>query len=534
MFVLHIDNTGYLCYYGYEQKFGFGPVTEKDTYKRYIYRMKERIYIAIDLKSFYASAECMERGLDPLNVHLVVADDSRTDKTICLAVTPSLKAYGIPGRPRLFEVIRRVKEINESRAQRAGKPLSGSSCEASVLEKEPSLALDFIVAKPRMALYMQKSAQIFRIYLRYVAPEDIHVYSVDEVFMDVTDYLSLYRTTPEGLARRMIGDVLSETGITATAGIGTNLYLCKVAMDIRAKRAEPDKNGVRVAFLDELTYRETLWAHEPITDFWRVGSGYAKRLRRMGLYTMGDVAMCSLQNGERLYREFGVAAELLIDHAWGFEPCGIRDIRAYVPASNSISSGQVLPKPYDFRKGRLIVREMTDLLALDLARKGTETDQIVLTVGYDAENLKDPLRAASYRGPVALDRYGRRIPEHSLGTVNLGMHTSSPSKILDAVTGLYDRIADPSLLIRRFNLSANHILPEGSSGKAPENGQTDFFTDPAEADRESEARRKEKAIQDAILGIRRKYGKNAVLKGMNLEEGATARERNRQIGGHRA
>ncbi len=495
------------------------------------------MYIAIDLKSFYASVECVERGLDPLSTNLVVADTARTEKTICLAVSPSLKAYGIGGRARLFEVVQRVRDVNAQRRWNAPqRTLSGSSCNAAELRADPALALDYIAAPPRMARYMEISTQIYQIYLRYIAPEDIHVYSIDEVFIDAGSYLKTYRMTAEELARRMIQDVLTETGITATAGIGTNLYLCKVAMDIVAKKMPADAHGVRIAQLDEMCYRQTLWAHRPLTDFWRVGRGYAKKLEAKGLFTMGDIARCSLNNEELLYQMFGVNAELLIDHAWGWEPCTIADIKAYRPENSSISSGQVLQSPYAFEKARLIIREMTDLLTLELVEKGLVTDQMVLTVGYDIENLKNPAVRAQYKGTVEADAYGRAVPRSVRGSVNLERHTASTKRITAAVMQLYDRIVDRELTVRRMTIAANHIIPEADA--VQQEVQLDLFTDYAALEQQQAAEEKalsrEREIQKAMLHIRRKFGKNAILKGMNLEEGATTIERNGQVGGHRA
>lgn len=487
----------------------------------------ERSYIAIDLKSFYASVECVERGLNPLKTNLVVADPSRTEKTICLAVSPSLKAYGIPGRARLFEVIQRVREVN--RGRKPGEP-----------------ELTFLTAPPRMSLYLDYSARIYRVYLRYIAPEDIHVYSIDEVFLDVTAYLHTYKMTARQLAKQMIREVYRETGITAAAGIGTNLYLCKVAMDIVAKHVEADQDGVRVAELDERTYRELLWDHRPLTDFWRVGSGYARKLEQNGLFTMGDIARCSLgkdnefYNEDLLYRLFGINAELLIDHAWGWEPVTIADIKAYKPETNSLCSGQVLQSPYDFQKARLVVREMTELLVMDLVGKGLVTDQIVLTLGYDVENLKDPERRRNYHGEITVDRYGREVPKHAHGTANLGGPTSSTRKILEKTLELFDRIAAPQLLVRRLNVTANHLLEEKSLEKQPSFEQMELFRDfgmdqdGAERENEKAFREREKKMQQAVLDIQSKYGRNAVLKGADLTEGATTRERNLQIGGHKA
>ena len=507
--------------------------------------MEERRYIAIDLKSFYASVECMERGLDPMTTNLVVADKRRTDKTICLAVSPSLKSYGIPGRPRLYEVVQRVKQVNLQRQELApNKTFSGASYLNEEVKKSPELALDYIVAPPQMARYMRISSEIYQVYLKYIAPEDIHVYSIDEVMMDVTDYLAAYKLTARELAMKIILDVLATTGITATAGIGSNLYLCKVAMDIVAKHIPPDKNGVRIAELSEMSYRQKLWAHRPLTDFWRVGRGYAKKLEQHGLMTMGDIARCSLgkagdyYNEDLLYKLFGVNAELLIDHAWGWEPCTIADIKAYKPENNSICAGQVLQCAYDFDKARLVVREMADLLALDLVDKGLMTDQIVLTVGYDIENLKNPELRRRYKGEIVTDRYGRAIPKHAHGTGNLSRYSSSTRQIMQAVTELYDRIVDPALLIRRLTLTANHVRFEADIPKGESVEQLDLFTDYAavqarEEQEEAELLR-ERRRQQALLSIKKKFGKNAIMKGMNLEEGATARERNQTIGGHKA
>ena len=502
--------------------------------------MKNRTYIAIDLKSFYASVECRERGLDPLDTHLVVADESRTDKTICLAVTPSLKSYGISGRGRLFEVRQRIKKANAGRRHDApGRRLVGSSHFPSQLQTDPSLAIDFIVAPPRMAHYMEYSTRIYQVYMKYIAPEDIIVYSIDEVFMDVTNYLAAYRLSPRDLARKIILDVLETTGITATAGIGTNLYLCKVAMDIVAKHIPADQYGVRIAELDEMSYRQTLWAHRPLTDFWRVGKGYARKLEEHGMFTMGNVACCSLTDEDLLYKLFGKNAELLIDHAWGWEPCTVEAVKAYKPASNSMGSGQVLHQPYDAEKARLVLREMADSLSLDLVDKGFVTDQLVITIGYDMENLTDPLRRKSYHGEIVKDPYGRQIPKHSHGTITLGRLTSSSKRIMDAAGELFDRITDKNLLIRRLNITANHVMQE-TSAPSPQGEfqQLDLFTDysalEAKHKQEEEELEREKRIQQAMLHIKKRYGKNAILKGMNLEDGATAKERNRQIGGHKA
>ncbi|MBQ9155902.1 MAG: DNA methylase [Eubacterium sp.] len=500
----------------------------------------ERTYIAIDLKSFYASVECRELGRDPLTTHLVVADASRTEKTICLAVSPSLKAYGIPGRARLFEVVQAVKKVNGERISRApGHHFTGSSDSAPELEADSSLELKYIVAPPRMKLYMDYSAGIYDIYLKYIAPEDIHVYSIDEVMMDVTGYLKTYKMTARELAMQMIRDVLSETGITATAGIGPNLYLAKIAMDIGAKHVEPDKDGVRIAWLDEMSYRRQLWDHQPLTDFWRVGRGYARKLNENGIFTMGDVARCSLEREDLLYDLFGVNAELLIDHAWGYEPCTMDLVKSYQPENYSVISGQVLQSPYDFRKARIVVHEMADAAALDLVEKRMVTDQLVLTVGYDRESLNDPAIRKKYKNRTKEDRYGRLVPKHAHGTENLPGYTSSGNRISQAALNLYDRIIDPDLLIRRMSLSLNHLIPEDSSkAREPVYEQIDLFTDyealQQERKKNEAAMEKERRLQEAMLSIKGKYGKNAILKGTNFEEGATGRERNNTVGGHKA
>lgn len=484
---------------------------------------KQRTYIAIDLKSFYASVECRERNLDPLTTNLVVADKSRTDKTICLAVSPSLKTCGIPGRPRLFEVVQKVKASNIVRKRNApNHTFEGSSYIDTELKSNPALELDYIVAPPRMAYYMEYSTKIYSVYLKYIAPEDIHVYSIDEVFMDVTQYLKTYQMTARELTRKIIQDVLDTTGITATAGIGTNLYLCKIAMDIVAKHNEPDKYGVRIAELDEMSYRKLLWNHQPITDFWRVGKGYAKRLAEYNMYTMGDIARCSigkpneLYNEELLYKIFGINAELLIDHAWGWEPCTIADIKTYKPSTNSISSGQVLTQPYNFEKAKLVVREMTDLLVLDLVDKELVTDQMELTIGYDIENLTDPQRQKSYKGAVITDRYGRKAPKYAHGTGNLHRQTSSTKLITNAVMELYDRIVDENLFVRRITLTANRVLSEASVADKEQVEQLNLFID-YEAEQKKEAEKnvaleQEKRMQKALLEIKKNTVKTLFLK----------------------
>ena len=543
-----------------------------------------KTYISIDLKSFYASVECMERGLDPLNTNLVVADASRTQKTICLAVSPSLKDYGIPGRARLFEVEQKVKEANARRQTRAPKNiLDGKSVFATELNENPCLAIDYIAAKPRMALYMSKSTQIYDVYLRYIAPVDIYAYSVDEVFIDASGYLKTYGLNAHDFARLLVREVFKETGITATAGIGPNLYLCKIAMDIGAKHTEADADGVRIAELDEYSYRRLLWDHRPITDFWRVGRGYAKKLAKKSIFTMGDIARCSLgtssdyYNEDLLYKMFGVNAELLIDHAWGYEPCTLAEVKSYRPQRKSLVSGQVLQNAYTYDKTRIVVREMMELLALDLVDKGLLTNQIVLTVGYDIENLSDPERRKAYKGEITVDGYGREIPKHAHGTGNLPFSTSSTKLTTDCVLEVFDRVVDESLLTRRISITANNLVLEseykresevasaepeqismfdmlagGDDSQAPERVSSKEATVYSEQDKpnstmvaesilgstgndnDEDALEKEKQVQEAMLKIKKRFGKNAILKGTNLQEGATAKERNAQIGGHKA
>ena len=498
-----------------------------------------RTYVAIDLKSFFASVECVERGLDPLTTNLVVADPTRTEKTICLAVSPSLKAYGIGGRARLFEVNQRLREVNyERRSQIPGYRFTGKSWKDSELQSHPDWEIDFITAPPRMAKYIHYSTQIYQTYLKYIAPEDIHVYSIDEVFMDVTAYLGTYKMTAHELAMTMIRDVLKQTGITATAGIGTNMYLCKVAMDIVAKHIPADEDGVRIAELDERTYREQLWDYKPITKFWRVGKGIAQRLAPYGIDTMGKIARCSIHNEHLLYKLFGINAELLIDHAWGWEPCTIDYVKAYRPESNSFSSGQVLQQPYTFAKARVVVQEMAEAAALDLVGKGMVTDQLVLAVGYDIESLTRPDIQQRYRGPIATDYYGRTAPKPVNSSIHLGKHTASTRRITEAVLTLFDKIVDPVLLIRRLNLTTNHVISEEKAAQMQEVVQLDLFTDYEAMEKqqqdEKEALDKERRMQEAMLDIKRKFGKNAILRGLNLQDGATAIERNKQIGGHKA
>ena len=477
-----------------------------------------RSYVAIDLKSFYASVECKERNLDPLTTNLVVADPERTTKTICLAVSPALKAYGIPGRARLFEVVRKVKEINgERKRKNGGHEFTGQSCDTGELKADQSFALDYITAVPRMALYMKYSTRIYDIYLKYVAPEDIHVYSIDEVFMDVTDYLHTYRLTPEELAGKIMWEIYEQTGITATAGIGTNLYLAKLAMDITAKHAAPDKDGVRIAELDEESYRYLLWDHKPLTDFWMTGPGTVKRLEKHGIHTMGELAYFSTVNQDILYKEFGVDAELLIDHAWGLEPCGMKEIKAYKPSTNSISEGQVLSCPYPYDKARIIVMEMADSLVLQLTDKGLVTDSLTLDVGYDWENCD----SGKYRGPMHIDHYGRTVPKGAHGSTKLDNPTNLGSILISATTELFEKIADKTLTVRRITIAANRVVKDEGFF------QVDLFTDTTKLE-------KEKKLQNAMLGLKKKFGKNAVLKGTNYLDGATMRERNQQIGGHKA
>ena len=495
----------------------------------------QRQYIAIDLKSFYASVECADRGLDPLNTNLVVADKSRTEKTICLAVSPSLKGYGIPGRARLFEVVQKVGQVNNERRWKApGKELTGKSFIHSELQNDRKLAVDYIVAPPQMARYMKVSADIYSIYLKYVAPEDIFAYSIDEVFIDATSYLGIYNVTAHELARMMISDVLAQTGITATAGIGTNMYLCKIAMDIVAKHIPADKDGVRIAELDEETYKEKLWEHKPITDFWRVGRGTASKLEKLGMYTMGDIARCSLdrKNIGQLYKIFGKNAELLIDHAWGIEPTTIEDVKAYSPQNNSLSSGQVLQEPADFDTTRLITWEMADILSLDLVDKGLVTDQLVLTIGYDQISLAD----GHYKGEVTTDYYGRQVPKHAHGTINLGRHTSSTQKMCEATMELFDQIVDKTLFARRINIAACNVIQEDKIPASESYEQMSIFDLEEQGGQESDKEDdpKERALQEAMLKIKHKHGKNAVLKATNLKKGATAKQRNDQIGGHKA
>ena len=500
---------------------------------------QKRTYIAIDLKSMYASVECVARGLDPLTTNLVVADVSRTEKTICLAVTPSLKAYGIGGRARLFEVVQKLREVNYERQMKSpGRRLTGKSTSDIELQQHPDWAVDYIAAPPRMAHYIEVSSKIYGIYLKYIAPEDIHVYSIDEVFMDVTAYLGSYKQTAHELAMRMIRDVLSQTGITATAGIGTNMYLCKVAMDIVAKKAPADNDGVRIAELDEMSYRRKLWDYRPLTKFWRVGKGIAEKLAIYGIDTMGKLARLSVQNEDLLYRLFGVNAELLIDHAWGWEPCTMDDVKAYRPETNSFSNGQVLQEPYSFQKARVVVQEMAENMALELVSKHLVTDQLVLTVGYDRESLTNPDIRTTYHGEVTTDYYGRQVPKHAHGTANLQRQTSSTRLITDAVLELFDSLVNKNLLVRRLNVTVSHVVSESSVSQDTAPQQLDLFTDYETLARqeaeEKAAREKERRMQEAQLKIKQRFGKNAILRGLNFEDGATAKERNEQIGGHKA
>lgn len=496
----------------------------------------DRIYMCIDLKSFYASVECRERGLDPMTTNLVVADPNRTEKTICLAVSPSIKQYGIPGRVRLFEVIQKVKEMNYKRRKENNVyKFIGKSYNDIELKNNKKLEIDYIIAEPRMSYYMNYSTKIYNIYLKYLSSDDIYVYSIDEVFCDITDYLTYYKMTARELVTKIIEDVYDNTGITATAGIGTNMYLAKVAMDVVAKKMKPNSKGVRIAGLDERTYRKFLWKHKPLTDFWRVGKGYAKKLNDNNIYTMGDVARCSIENEELLYKLFGVNAELLIDHAWGWEPCTMQQVKSYKPERNSISSGQLLHSPYNYEKAKLIVREMVDLLVLDLVAKHLVTNQLVLTVGYDILNLTN--KEIDYKGEITTDHYGRKIPKHAHGTANIDHKTSSTKIIMDSVMDLFDRIVNKKLLVRRINITACNVEDENNVRETISYKQFDLFTDYKKLDNENrkikEEEQEERKLQHALLDIKNKYGKNAILKGMNLKEGATTIERNSQIGGHK-
>jgi DNA polymerase V len=500
-----------------------------------VFFLNNKVYLCIDLKSFYASVECMERGLDPLKTNLVVADSSRTEKTICLAVSPSLKQYGIPGRARLFEVVQKVKEVNDLRKKKYHiNKFSGKSYDDTMLRENHKLEIDYITATPRMGYYLKYSTNIYNVYLKYLAPEDIHVYSIDEVFCDITSYLKFNNVRAKELATIMIKDVYETTGITATAGIGTNMYLAKVAMDIVAKKCKPNEYGVRIAGLDEKLYRKLLWEHKPLSDFWRVGKGYVKRLEDNNMFTMGDVARCSIENEDLLYKLFGVNAELLIDHAWGIEPCCIKDIKSYKPTTNCITSGQVLHCPYDFSKTKLIIKEMTDLLVLDLVEKHYVTDNISLTVGYDIDNLTGD---KSYFGEVTTDHYGRKVPKPAHGTIRLDYKTSSTKIIMNAVTKLFDKIVDKNLLVRRVNISFNGLVREENIKEEKVIEQYDLFTDYEKLEKdkkiEKENQKIEKKLQETMIDIKKKYGKNSILKAMNLEEGATTIERNSQIGGHK-
>ncbi len=496
----------------------------------------EKSYIAIDLKSFYASVECIERGFDPMITNLVVADATKTSKTICLAVTPTLKSYGLSGRSRLFEVEQKIKEENFKRLNKiSNRCFEGSSFNDTELKNNQKLQIDFYIAPPQMAKYIEFSNEIYKVYLKYIAPEDMHGYSIDEVFIDATNYLSTYKMSAINIAKTIVGDVLKTTGITSVAGVGTNLYLSKIAMDIMAKRTTPDENGFRVAYLDEMLYKRKLWEHKPLTDFWRIGKGYMKKLEQHGLYTMGDIARCSVgtekeyYNEDLLYKLFGVNAELLIDHAWGYEPCTLEHVKCYKSESNSISSGQVLQKPYNFEDTKLVVREMAELLVLDLVVKGLVTDQIVLTIGYDVENIKE-----GFNGEIKIDSYGRKIPKHVHGTQNLKDYTSSAKIIVDATMQLCERILNSQLLSRRINIVAEHVVLEDDIQKKLEYEQLDLFSDNDKSDSDDKVLLKERSRQLAIVKIQKKYGKNAILKGMNLKKGATAKERNETIGGHKA
>ncbi len=492
-----------------------------------VYQEKRRYYAAIDLKSFYASVECIDRCLDPLTTNLVVADSERTEKTICLAVSPALKTLGIPGRARLFEVIQKVREANVIRlakAIRAGMVLQGQngrsfiagSYDLTALNSDPALEITYIIAPPRMARYVEISAKIYAAYLKYIAPEDIHVYSIDEVFIDLTNYLAAYHMSAHDLTMTMIRDVLYETGITAAAGIGSNLYLAKIAMDIVAKRMKPDKDGVRVAELDEITYREQLWDHQPLTDFWRIGQGTARRLARRMITTMGELARVSTYDQEWFYKTFGVDAELLIDHAWGIEPTRMEDIKQYRPSTNSLCEGQVLTCPYPHEKARMIVQEMAESLTLQLAAKGVVTDSLTLDICYDRENISN-----GYQGETYTDPYGRRMPKPVHGGIRLNPPTNLGSRLIAEAVGIYDRMTDPHLLVRKITIGAGNLTEEHGMM------QLDMFTDIQRAE-------KEKRLQATVLDIKTRFGKNAVLRGISYVEGATMRQRNGQIGGHKA
>jgi len=494
-----------------------------------------KIYACIDLKSFYASVECKERNLDPLTTNLVVADSERTEKTICLAVSPSLKSYGLSGRARLFEVVQKIREVNYERCKKNYRNrFIGKSYDEIELKKNNNLEVDYIVAKPRMSYYMKYSTDIYNVYLKYLAPEDIYVYSIDEVFCDITNYLNYNNMTPKELISKMIHDVYKTTGITATAGIGSNMYLAKVAMDIVAKHTNPDEFGVRIAELDEMSYRNLLWNHKPLTSFWRIGKGYEKKLEANGIYTMGDIARCSIINEDLLYKLFGINAELLIDHAWGWEPCTMKDIKSYKPSRNSITSGQVLHLPYNYKKTKLIIREMADSLSLDLVSKNLVTDQLVLTIGYDVDNLTDD----KYDGPITVDYYGRSIPKHAHGTINLEYKTSSSKVITQNLINLFDKIINKDLFVRRINVVANNVIDENIAKEIPKFEQFDLFTNyevlNKKREQESINEKEENTLQHVLLDIKKKYGKNSILKGMNFQEGATTIDRNNQIGGHKA
>lgn len=493
--------------------------------------MSSKTYLCIDLKSFYASVECLERNLDPLTTNLVVADLNRTNKTICLAISPSLKKYGLPGRARLFEVEKKIKEINKLRQK--NKPLLGKSYDINELNNNQSLAVDYIIAPPRMSYYMKYSTMIYNIYLKYLSSEDIFSYSIDEIFCDVTNYLNYYHCTALELATKMIHDVFDTCGITATAGIGTNLYLCKIAMDIVAKHCEPNEKGVRIAELDEMSYRRLLWDHQPLTDFWRVGKGYAERLKKNNLYTMGDIARCSIQNEDLLYKLFGINAELLIDHAWGYEPCTVASVKKFKPSASSLGTSQVLPYPYDYQKAELVIREMADDLALSLVKKNLKTKQLVLTIGYDIENLINQEQRKRYQGEIVIDRYGRKIPKPSHGTINLKNNTSSSSKIVTSAVELYNRLINHDLLIRRLNLTATHLINKNEIKDNSQYEQISLFSSDNFEENDSVKEREDERLQKIILNIKEKYGKNALLKGINLEDGSTAQERNKLIGGHK-
>lgn len=493
-----------------------------------------RIYACIDLKSFYASVECRDRNLEPITTNLVVADKSRTEKTICLAVTPALKKYGLSGRSRLYEVVQKVKSINyERKSKLKHRRFLGKSFDEIELDTHPEYELDYIVAPPRMSLYIKYSTKIYSIYLKYISSDDIFVYSIDEVFCDITDYVKIYNLSPRQLITKILCDVYKETGITATAGIGTNMYLAKVAMDIVAKHMDPDINGTRIACIDEVKYRKLLWNHKPITDFWRVGRGYSSKLEKYNIHTMGDIARCSMEREELLYKLFGINAEILIDHSWGYEPCTIKDVKEYKPSSNSLSVGQVLHEPYEFSKTKIIIEEMAEDLSLQLVSRNLLTKKIVLTIGYDIENITNS--SINYTGEIVKDMYGRDIPKHAHGTITLNHNTSSTKLIVEKTLELFYKIMDKNLLTRRINISAN-VKAEDKILDKNIYHQFDIFSCSDDTDNknkiEIEKEKDELKLQKTMLNLKYKYGKNSIVKALDLSEGATTMSRNRQIGGH--